>query len=374
MRIIVEEAVTRKILSRDLEVMKPTFISNLSAPCQIEFTIPYMSPSSRDIDFKSQGQIIHVEDIVNGQRVILGSGIVQPTETDEKGDLKITAEGFSGYAKGIPWLDNYNPVVVDPFAVIQRIWSHIQSYNYGNLNVEVYPASSGTFLLPGFGFDGTNFNIEFFAFYVRAADFRDCGEEMEKLARDIPFDYMEQSAWNSGRTQIDKKIQLAYTHRGGRRVNLSFRMGENVISGKEKPESEIEWTSDVIVRGWFPGRIYSSTFTNADPKRFRRVIKQEDAKINSRERSAVWAKRKLTRRQVPDYWESIVIDKYHPSAPWGSWEVGDEIFVQGFMPHIGKVEAWHKIMSYKVSDDDSKCELQLKHEGAFNYDPLEFEG
>lgn len=374
MRFIVEEAVSRKILTRDLEVIGPKLVCNLSGPATLEFEVPYNSPSAQDIKFKAMGQIIHVEDTLQGQRKILASCLTKPAEINpETGNLKVTAEGFSGYANGIPWLDNYNPVVVDPFAIVQRIWNHIQSFPNGNLNVTITPASSGTFLLPGFGFDGTELVIEFFAIFIRAVDFRDCGDEINKLARDIPFDYLEKSAWNGAKTQIDKTIELSYTHRGTKRTDLSFRLGENITKAVPVPESEIEWTSDVIVRGWFPGKVYSSQFTNADPTRFRRVIQEEDAKINSRERSAVRAKRRLTRRQIPAYWSSITIDAHHPSAPMGTWQLGDEIYVQGWMPWTGIVQAWHRIMSYQIDDDSGLVTLTLKHEGAFNYDPLEFE-
>lgn len=374
MRFIVEEAVTRNILSRDLEVLEPKVVCNLSGPATVEFTLKYLNPTAMEIDWKAYGQIIHVEETFNGVRKIIASAITEPAELDEAtGDLKIKAIGFSGYAKGIPWLDNWNPVIVDPFEVVERIWDHIQSYPNGNLDVTVSPTDSGTFLLPGFGFDGTELVIEFFAYFVRAVDFRDCADEINKLARDMPFDYLEQSAWNVGRTQIDKTLALGYPKLGVQRTELAFRLGENVMSAKPKAEAEIQWVSDVITRGWFPGRVYSSTFTNADPKRFRRVIREEDAKINSRERAAIWAKRHLTRRQVPNYWETITIDAHHPSAPMGTWELGDEIFIQGYMPWIGKVEAWHRIMSYTYDANTGQCELTLKHEGAFNYDPLEFE-
>lgn len=373
MRIIVEEAITRTLLSRDLEHLDLKVIGNLSGPCSIDFTVPYGAKTAEGISFKAFGHLIHVEDVVNGQRKIIASGILQPTSVDDAGNLKVKAQGWSNYPKGLPWLDNWNPVTIDPFAVVQRIWDHVQSYAQGNLNVTVTPASSGTFLLPGFSFDGTSLNIEFFAYFVRAVDFRDCGDEINALARDIPFDYLETNTWNAGRTQIDKSLVLAYPKRGSRRNDLVFRLGENVLGAEPVPESEIEWTSDVIVRGWWPGKVFSSTFTNTDPLRFRRVIMEDDAQVNSNERSQVWAKRQLTRRQVPNYWGSIVIDADHPNAPYGTWELGDEILVQGFMPWVGEVSEWHRIISYTIDEARATVQLTLRHEGAFNYDPLVFE-
>lgn len=374
MRFIVEEAVTGVILTRDLQVREPKLVRRLTGYAELEFAIAYQEPSVEGIRFRAYGQIIHVEKIVNGTRKIIASCIVQPTEMDDNnGTLMVRALGFSSYPEEIPWLQNYNPIAVDPFEIVQRIWTHVQSYPQGNMNVLVTPASSGTLLLPGFGFDGIKLVIEFFAIFVRAVDFRDCGKEISKLARDIPFDYLEVSEWNADRTAINKRIELDYPKRGVKRTALSFRFRENIIDGVPTPESQIEWTSDVIIRGWWPGRVYSSNLANADPKRFRRVMMEEDAKINSRERSAVWARRKLKRRQVPSYWSSITIDMHHPNAPFGSWDLGDSIYVEGFMPWVGNVKAWHRIVAYMIDEASGLCQLELKHEGAFNYDPLELE-
>ena len=374
MRVIVEQIRTREILTRDLDARDLKVGVNLSAPAKIEFTMPQQGPGGEEIKLKPYGHIIHVEDTwpVLG-RVIIASGIVKPSDLDDSGNMAVTAEGFSGYPTKMPWLQNWNPVVVDPFQVWVKIWDHLQSYDNGNLNVEIYPTSSGTYMLPGFSFDGIELNIDFFAMFIRSADLRDCGDELNSLARDIPFDFLEQQAWNAGRTQIDKKIQLAYPRRGVRRAGLSFRLGENVISAKPKAEAEIEWCSDIIVKGWFPGKMYSSQFTNAPADRIRRVIKEDDAMINSNERAQVWAKRKLTRRQVPDYWEQVVIDAFHPHGPIYNFEVGDEILIEGYMPFVGQVSEWHRVMGYQW-DGSGRAILALKHEGAFNYDPVEYTG
>lgn len=373
MRLIVEEANTRTILTRDLYCTEPMFVANLSGPCGIEATVPWKGSGQPFIKFKPWGQIVHVEETINGVPRILGSGIVQPSEVDpDTGNLKLVCEGFSNYPKEIPWLQNWNPVVIDPFEIWTKAWQHVQSYPTGNLDVTITPASSGTYMLPGFGFDGTELVIDFFAFFLRSADMRDIADVLNGLARDIPFDYLEKSVWNTARTQINKSIELGYPRRGVARTGMVFRFGDNVISGKPRPEAEIEYASEIIVKGWFPGKMYSSDFKNDDSDRFRRVVKEEDAQINSRERAQTWAKRKLTRRQVPDYWEEITVNAFHPSAPFGQWELGDEIKVEGYMPWVGPVSAPHRIMGY-TWDGSGGSTLKLKHEGAFNYDPIEYE-
>lgn len=373
MRFIVED-VHNNILARDLIVQEPSVVRTLSGACTINFTLLADEREAQGIPWKAWGQWVHVEiDRQDGTRWIIASGLVQPASYDETGgSLQITANGFSSYPEGIPWLENWNPFTVDPFAVIHKIWNHVQSYPGGNLGVQVTPADSNTLLLPGFYYDGSSFVLDFFAYFVRAADYRDCGEEIVSLCRDMPIDFVEQSTWNSNKTAIVKKIELAYPRRGIRQEGIAFRLGENMESGSPVTEAELDWTSDIIVRGWWPGRMHSSTFSNADPDRYRRVIKDEDALINSKERSEVWARRKLARRQVPRHWGSVTVDMYHSNAPWGTYDVGDDILISGNIPYAGKISAWHRIMTIQPDDATGKVVMTTKHVDAFNYDAIDF--
>lgn len=374
MRFIVESK-SGEILSRDLPVSEPQVVRALSGACTISFTLHPDEAEAQGIKWKTWGHWVHAETTRwNGERWIIASGLLQPSEVDpETGSLTITLTGFSDYPKEIPWLDNYNPIAVDPFHVIHRIWNHVQSYDHGNLGVQVTPADSNTLLLPGFYFDGSEFVLDFFAYFVRASDYRDCYDEIVSLCRDTPIDFVEASYWNADRTAIVKKIELAYPRRGVRQEGLAFRLGENVMTAAPVSEVEMDWVSDVIVRGWWPGRMHSSTFTNADPDRYRRVIKDEDALINSAERSAVWAKRKLTRRQVPKHFGNITVDMHHPNAPWGTYDVGDDILIAGEVAYHGRIQEWHRIMTMQVDDIAGTVTMTTKHVDGFNYDAIDFE-
>jgi hypothetical protein len=374
-RFIVEEARTGQILSRDLDVSTPKVLRALSGPCNIRFDVNYRDYANAGIYFKPWGHWIHVEKMIYGERKIWASGLVQPSQIDKKtGIMHLEAKGFAGYPKGMPWLENWNPLAVDPFEVVHRAWSHLQSYDSGNMNVEVYPATCGLEMLPGYAFDGELLNLDFFAVFIRAVDKNDCGDYIDKLARDIPFDYVEQSAWNSDRSAIDKKLYLGYPIAGVQQDNILFVVNENVIEVVPHIETEIDWASDIIIDGWFPGTEYSSQLTNADPLRYRRVVMEDDARINSDERAAAWARRKLTRRQTPAYWESIVVDMGHPNAPFGTYDVGDRIWVRGLMPWVGDVNQLHKILAVAVDEASGTCELTLKAEGAFEYDQIYYQG
>lgn len=405
-RFIVEEARTGKILSRDLTVSNARVMRTLSGPCSIEFDVDHRDPSVEGIYFKPWGQLIHVEAEVMGRKLnpaydpdppdppegetappndkwlitepdrrIWCTGIVQPSTIDKKtGKLRLKAEGFMSYPKGLPWLENWNPFTVDVFETVHKIWDHVQSYPGGDLGVKVTPAESGVVMLPGYAFDGAIWNLNFFAEFIRASDRRDCGDHITGLARDVPFDMFERSEWNSDRTAIQKTIELSYPRGGLDQVNLVFALNENVYEAEPHAETEIDWVSDIGIAGWFPNKEYSVQISNADPTRFRRYLAEDDAKINSTERAAAWAHRRLTRRQTPAYWESIIVDMNHPNAPFGFYDVGDRIMVQGLMPWVGYVKEVHKITAISVDEASGACEIKLKAEGAFSYDPIYYEG
>lgn len=379
-RFVVED-VHGNILLRDLVPQgEVQIIRMLSAPAQIEFKIHYNEPSVQipngigPLQFKPWGHWIHaVKEDQFGNDVIWASGLVQPSEIDpDSGVLNLKAEGFSNYAKGIPWLENWNPIAVDPFEIVERIWNHLQSFPNANLNVTTYPTSSGTQMLPGFSFENEQFVQNFFAIFIREVDRTDCGDYINKLARDIPFDYFEESVWNEQKTGIDKKIRLAYPKGGVDQTDLIFRVNENVSSAKQKGEVEMNWVSGFTFKGWFPQKEYYGDFINADPNRYRRVIDELDLRLDSNERSAAWAHRKLTRRQIPLYYDTITIDPYHSNAPFGTFDVGDFIRTQGPMAWHGTIDQKHKIMAMGWDESKGTMELKLMAEGAFNYDPIEY--
>lgn len=376
MRFIIEEANTGVILNRDLEVLEPKAGGQLSGPGTIQFGVsPFANPI---LDWKKNGQWVHLEMEFNGVKKIMLSTIVKSAIPDpESGIMQIETYGFSDYPKGKPWLENYNDIAVDPFEVVQRVWVHVQSFANAQLGVEVYPASSGTQMLPGYGFDGTTLTFDFFALFIRAVDFVDCADQINGLARDIPFDYLEKSWWSEDRTEISKQLLLGYSSSGPgigvRQEHLAFVVGENVLKTELADEKDIEPVTDVIIRSWQPGSVYNSQLGNADDTQFRETILEEDAKINSTERAAAWAAKKLQKRTVPKYWKKIVVDPDHSNAPFGSYELGDLIFVRGTNPWYGEIALWHRITSWAYDEQNRRVELGLKVEGAFNYDPIDYD-
>lgn len=368
---------TNEIVARDLVVKESMVMVSLSAPSRCTFKIPQSEQysSAAGIDWKTWGFWIIPEIEIGGVRKCLGAQLVNKLNIDqESGDLTVEGLGFMGYPKGIPWLVNFNPIAVDPAEVIQRVWAHLQDYSNAALGVEVLPATTGTQMLPGYGFDGSVLNFDFFAMFVRAVDFQDCGDVINSLARDIPLDLVEEVSWNTARTTVNKTVRIGYPYLGLQQQYLSFVLGENVVKVEKAEELDIEPVTDVIIRGWRPGKVYSSVLTNNDMTRVRRTIMEEDANIDSTERAAAWAKRRLTRRNIPKSFSKISVDPSHPNAPLSSFWVGDSIWVEAKnYPWVGDIAGWHRITSITFKENEPVVELGLRVEGAFNYDPITYD-
>jgi hypothetical protein len=377
LRWTVIQANTREILTYDLNVQEPEAMIMLSAPSHMAFKIPQTEQlkSAAGITWKNWGHIIVCEVEIDYVRRIFGYGIVNDHKIDpDSGVVQIETIGPIGYAKGEPWLENFNPVAVDPFEVVQRVWAYLQSFSDAQLGIEITPASSGTQMLPGYGFDGSILNFDFFAMFIRAVDLPDSGDTIMGLARDIPFDMFEEATWNSDRTELAPQIRMAYPYGGIAQDALAFRSGENVKAAEIAQETEVEPVNAVIIRSWLPGKMMSSSLTNADPTRFRRTAIEEDLHIDSTERAAAWARRKLTRRQIPRSFEKITVLLNHPHAPFGSYGLGDSIFIEyPNYPWVGDIAQWHRITSISPKLDDGLAEIGVKVEGAFNYDPITYD-
>lgn len=377
LRWTVLEANTAEILTRDLNATEAEIMVNLSAPSKFAFKLPRGEEfkSAKDINWKKDGQVVVCEIEVDYQRQIFGVGVLEHPKVDPaSGSMMLETTGFMGYPKGEPWLENFNPIAVDPFEVVQRVWAYLQSFSNAQMNVEVYPASSGTQMLPGFGMNGGTFSFDFFAMFIRSVDFVDSGNQITGLARDIPFDMFEEAAWNEDRTELTNAIRLAYPFGGFQQDSLTFRFGENVKQGELAEEELAQSASDIVIRSWIPGRVYSSTLSNADMTRFRRTAMEEDVHIDSTERAVAWAKRKLTRRNAPISFSKISVNPNHEHAPFGQWWVGDNIFVEApDYPWVGDIQQWHRIVSISWKEGEPTMDLGLMVEGAFNYDPIDYD-
>jgi hypothetical protein len=401
---VVTEANTDRLLSADLITKQNQVKASLTAPSHMTLVLDQGQSvdSAEGINWRSWGQWVYCEIEYDGVSEVFCYGIVTDVQIDpQNGDLTLEVTGPIGYAKGIPWLENYNPPAPTILAVVQRVWAHLESYDNAMLGIDIVDTpgawtgdhggieGNGPRLLPGFGFDGNALSFDFYAMFVRPGDFLDCGDTISGLARDMPFDMFEEATGSGG--SYAKTIRLAYPMGGVKHQDLLFEIGDNVLSATLADEEEIGPASDVIIRGWLPGRITDAKVTDEDMSwgrdetRFRRVVMEEAVHIDSGERAAAYAKRRLQKRHIPKYFNKIIIDPNHPNAELGSFKVGDSIrIVAANFPWKGELDDYHRILSITYGESpggqqsgggtpNGMAELETKAEGAFNYDPIEYD-
>ncbi|WP_404949133.1 siphovirus ReqiPepy6 Gp37-like family protein [Streptomyces sp. ARC14] len=396
-RFIAQRALTDEVIDWDVPF---TLSSNpkrdLSGPGAMSGTIEpeyarMIGPDGEPI-LQEWGTKLYAE--VDG--AIRWGGVVTATGFDNA-KATIQCEGFSCYPKGIPfesvivsgvlitpkdpyagkdknhdgWVDGkkgkqkvppppkpYGGPRIDVYDAFRRIWSHVQNRPYGNIGLRIDTHDLGELLGAKDGSDPWEL-----AWWNNP----DCGNTLDTLARDIPFDWVETHAWaDSTSNEIEHRIRLGKPRLGRKRDDLRFADGEN-ITAIAKPEGlGDEYANEVFVLGKGEGQKMKRTqIYRYQPGRLRRVVTVVDKTLSSGTALRSRGNRELNghsqKLQIP----AIQI-RNHPNAKFGSWALGDDILVQVEVPWIGSVAIWHRIISDELSPNDM-CVLTLKRSDSFVY-------
>ncbi|OEJ21122.1 hypothetical protein [Streptomyces subrutilus] len=322
-------------------------------------------------------------------------GIVTKTNFDGA-QMSVEAEGLTAYAHGIPfedhiisgelitppdpyegrdknhdgYIDFTNPKVpvpkppdpytghrIDAYEAFRRVWAHIQSRPYGNIGLTVDDHVLGRLLGAEDGSD---------PWELAWWNAPDCGQALDQLTRDLPFDWTETHSWTADHSSIQHRIRLGNPRLGRRRDDLRFADGEN-LSAIAKPEGlGDDYANEVVVLGKGEGRAMArAQVYRYDGRRMRRVATVTDKTLSSDNLLRVRGERELAGRtqnlQIPAI---QIVD--HPNARFGSWQLGDDIRLQVHVPWVGDLDLWHRIVGDEVSADGT-CVLNLKRADALVY-------
>lgn len=323
-------------------------------------------------------------------------GIVTRTTFDEA-KYTVGCDGFSAYPHGIPYeshllsgrlitpkdpyagrdknhdgyIDGSKPKKkvpkppkpyggprVDAYDAFRNIWHHVQSRPNGDLGLKIDSHDLGEKLGAS---DGTD------PWELAWWNNPDCGQSLDSLAKDIPFDWIETHAWADGTSnKIEHRIRLGRPRLGRKRDDLRFAEGENVVA-LAKPEGlGSEYANEVFVLGKGEGRkMKRAQMHRLRTGRLRRVVTVVDKTLSSDA-----ALRSRGSRELAGHSQELQIPalqiRNHPNARFGTWSVGDDILVQVHVPWVGDVAIWHRIVSDELSPDDF-CILTLKRTDSFVY-------
>jgi hypothetical protein len=154
---------------------------------------------------------------------------------------------------------------------------------------------------------------------------------------------------------------------GQTRPNLMFDE-ENIIEVVPVQEGENSYASAVLVIGGGEGEdSIRSYVSHSYGDRVRKVVVITDKTINKRERADALAQSELTARTGGRFEiAEVVIDAYHPHAPIGTYDVGDDIQVRVQIPWLMETQvAWYRITSITFKPSSDKIRLGLSLSSTF---------
>lgn len=423
LRFIAQDIRTHRFLTYELPLVDVQITWTLSGPTMLSARLTPESPTLRELGITAWATWIHVEQ--DGQ--LLASMILQPTKIDGD-DYTVEAMGFSGYAQGMAYLSEDLFVRTDACDVMRRIWNHLQSFPDAYLGVQLTATMSGLLLgIPALqkvdadGFlefelgdqvspptrelpEGTELAI---VSYVRDPETgiltvtyndgavflnlpvmepakpyvlawyndTDCGQEFDNLAKTAKVEYRETVAWaTEGDIAVipvtTRKIELAYPRLGRKRYDLRCAQDENMLAAipLEEATGAQGYASYVLTRGVGDGRDAIRGFAGApDPRRVRRFAIVGDGTIHDSAAAVAYSTEELLRRRAAITVGEVVMMDWHPNAPLGSYQVGDELLITGFVPWAGYIEFWHRIISYTWEPGRNIVTLQTRRAEQFAY-------
>jgi hypothetical protein len=196
----------------------------------------------------------------------------------------------------------------------------------------------------------------------------DCGREIDSLAGDVPFDYVEAFAWNTDRTAVVHRIELGHPRAGRLRTDLRFAHGENLIEAFVVREVVDGYASQIVVRGKGEGRDAVRGYAGTrDARRVRRVVTVTDQTVGLTTRADAIAATELRKRTGQLTVGQVVIADTHPNAPIGSYAVGDDIIVDAPISYLGDVRLTHRITAFTWAPDAGTVSLELARSDSFVY-------
>lgn len=365
-RFIVQSILTGEYLHWDLPLADPTITFELSGPTSITGRLRPEDPGLVDLietGMEPWSCWVHVE--TDG--LVRASAILQPYQLDGE-EYVLEAVGVSAYPHGMPYLGELSAIAIDPADIVREIWGHLQSYPDAPLGVTVLGSTPVRI-----GEPEPEEGVEYEEGERPAGPYKlswwegtDCGSEIDNLAREVGFDFVERCEWLPDRSGVKHWIELAYPRIGTRRDDLRFATGENII-GNPIPAEETDdlYASQVVMFGKGEGRDTVRGYAGRSLRsRLRRVAVIQDRTVDRVERANAIAKADLERRQGLLDITDIEVDARHINARFGSYQVGDDILIDVEIPWQGRLQQYERILSITYSPDAESVRLQLRRADA----------
>lgn len=374
MRYLAQRVNTGEWLDRDLPLANVERTRELSGPGSITATI---DPELRRM-FHTDGlrlledwtTAIYAADD-NGQ--VRNCGLVMPPTRYEGSSTQLTCAGFSSYPHGYKytgarlWGPQEGDGTVgkpeiprpDPVVIFRDHWEWIQAQQDSDLGVTVVGDLTSNVRIG----DYEN------PYRLRWWEIPDLGQELDTLAAETPFDYVEEHAWaDAEHLEVDHRIRLGWPRLGRRRDDLRFADGENIAVAVAAGTSE-EYANDVIGIGNGEGRkmVWARATKRDGRLRRTKILTDKTARQDRMDRRVTAHLERLS--ATLDVESVAIID--HPNARISSIDPGDDIYIQVEVPSYGDVAMWVRVLGIAQDEDEHRAVLQTRRSTAFIYNSTE---
>ena len=371
---------SESLITTELPAESVSITVSLSAPCDIQFTLPIHFRELMGSDgtpvFQTWGTCIYAE---RDGRILSGAIVDEIDATGSK--LNVSAIGFTGYLEDMPYMGEYAAYDADPLNLARLIWAHVQAQPGGNLALSVSGLRSNRRI-------GTKGHAAFRGrpeikdvagnvvtkaipprpeikdepFLLSWYQTTNLLDDFNKLSKVTPFDYAERHFWSGD--IIAHHLDLGHPVLGRRREDLRFVLGENLRVAPKIYQSGDDYASEVMLLGAGEGSKQVKSVSNrADSNRLRRVSVLSDPGIPTASLAKAMTDNELRYRTgMPSVADMTVLD--HPNAPFGTFDVGDSIFVQASNSWFADTDMWVRITSITYTPGEGEtAKLTVVKEG-----------
>lgn len=362
---MVQRATTKQWLDRELPLETDGPDWSLSAAGTLTGMLPEgwsrgsLALADRGLLLEEWGTIIHVD----ASGVHRGAFIVHHMEVNERGQLVVDAIGYSSYPHGLPFEGGgptgYSRIGIDPADITRDLWSHAQSQPDGDLGVRVVGSTPVRLGTPAVEGDRSSGPYELLWWETP-----DCGREIDTLATQTPFDWVEETEWDGEDARL--RIRIGYPRLGRRREDLAFVEGENITAVVTPERDGSRFANSVVGLGSGEGQGALRWTAAKGDGRLRRVAVLPAKDVTSQARLETLVRGELDRRQSTTLRVDEITVRDHPNALLGSWSLGDDIRVQAFVPHFGEIDLWCRVVGWRLAGEQHAV-LALERSDTFNY-------
>ena len=357
-RYIVRDILTGQVLTWNLPLVDVSYGPELNGPGALTGRLSPRFVASDPQVIDPGNRFVYVE-----RDGLLRWGGILWKATPQNADYALEAAGWSSYLQRRHdihgELDGRGPYVnADPCRVLRDIWAYCQSLPDGDIGVTV----DGTTSTATVGTPAEPLHSSWWETPV-------LGDMADGLvdADDSP-DYTCAVAWGPDGA-FTHRLQVGYPRLGARRADIRFSTGVNIIDSPPVDRSGDDYANTVIGTGAGEGR---SMLRAVDSVRDGRLRLECVLPLPQVKGSDILARRTAAdrkRRQILGSVEQITVRPDHPAAPYGAYQVGDDVLVD--VHNVwASYTGWARILGWTVQpggDSGESVVIDLARADSYHY-------